>query len=48
MFAALAAGAKVDEKFQDMFLPSYDPHREMTDDEIAAEFAKIGAVFKRT
>lgn len=47
MFSALASGAKVDGKFMEMFLPSYDPNRVMTDDEIAAEFAKIGAVFQR-
>jgi len=35
-----ALGAQVDPRFREMFLPSYDPDREMTEDEIQAEMMK--------
>jgi broad specificity phosphatase PhoE len=35
-----ALGANVDPQFREMFLPSYDPDREMTEDEIQAEMLK--------
>ncbi len=39
-------GAQVDPQFREMFLPSYDPDREMTEDEIQAELMKCsGARF---
>jgi hypothetical protein len=41
MFTIAALGGKTDERFVEMFLPSYDPNREMTQDEIEAEFAKL-------
>ncbi|MSY53590.1 MAG: hypothetical protein F2705_03960 [Actinobacteria bacterium] len=37
MFTAIALGAKPGDSFVEMFLPSYDPEREMTEDEIAAK-----------
>jgi hypothetical protein len=41
-----ALGAQVDPQFREMFLPSYDPDREMTEDEIQAELMKCsGARF---
>jgi len=41
MFQVAAAGGKPDARFEEMFLPAYDPNREMTPDEIAAELAKL-------
>lgn len=41
MFILAALGAKIDSQFVEMFLPSYDPNREMTQDEIAAELSKL-------
>lgn len=35
-----ALGATVTEDFRERFLPSYDPNREMTEDEIEAELMK--------
>jgi hypothetical protein len=35
MFTLAAMGAKVDPEFVEVFLPNYDPDREMTEDEIA-------------
>lgn len=37
-FILAALGAKIDSAFVEMFLPGYDPDREMTDEEIAAQF----------
>jgi hypothetical protein len=34
LFTAIAFGAKPDDSFVEMFLPNYDPGREMTEDEI--------------
>lgn len=39
LFTVMSMGAKPDDSFVDMFLPSYDPDREMTEDEIAAKLA---------
>ena len=36
MFTLAALGAKLDENFVEVFLPNYDPDREMTEDEISA------------
>jgi hypothetical protein len=41
MFTVAALGAKPDQRFMEMFLPSYNPDREMTPDEIEAELAKL-------
>lgn len=41
MFVIKALGANVDADFEEMFLPGYDPDREMTDEEIAAELEKL-------
>lgn len=41
MFTVAALGAKPDPRFMEMFLPSYNPDREMTPDEIEAELAKL-------
>jgi hypothetical protein len=38
-------GCKVDEDFEQKFLPGYDPNREMTPDEIEAELQKL-SMFK--
>lgn len=38
---AAAFGAKVGTDFEDKFLPTYDPMRVMTDEEIMAELMKI-------
>lgn len=43
MFAAIATGAKPDDAFIDMFLPSYDPDRELTPDEINDKMAAWAA-----
>lgn len=44
---ATALGAKVKEDFEEVFLPGYDPGRQMqSDDEILAELMKI-PVFKK-
>jgi len=43
LFTAIAMGAKADDAFIDMFLPSYDPDREMTQDEIDAKIAAFAA-----
>lgn len=40
MLILKALGATVDPQFREMFLPSYDPDREMTEDEIQAEMMK--------
>lgn len=40
MLILKALGANVDPQFREMFLPSYDPDREMTEDEIQAEMMK--------
>jgi hypothetical protein len=34
LFQVIAMGAKPDDSFVEMFLPNYDPGREMTEDEI--------------
>jgi hypothetical protein len=39
-----ALGASVDPQFREMFLPSYDPERAMTEDEIHAEMMKTPGV----
>jgi hypothetical protein len=39
----MAMGAKLDESFIDMFLPNYDPSRELTEDEITAKIAAFAA-----
>lgn len=41
LISAQAFGAKADPSFEDKFLPTYDPHRVMTDEEILAELMKI-------
>jgi hypothetical protein len=38
-FIVAALGGKPDDSFVDMFLPSYDPDREMTQDEIDSKMA---------
>jgi hypothetical protein len=43
LFTAMAFGAKPDDTFIDMFLPSYDPDRELTEDEINAKIAAYAA-----
>lgn len=40
-YTLAALGAKIDDQFVEKFLPSYDPHREMTPDEIEAELRKL-------
>lgn len=47
LFTAMAFGAKFDDSFIDMFLPSYDPDRELTQDEIDAKVAAWAAQQKR-
>lgn len=41
MFMIAALGGKPDPRFMEMFLPSYDPNREMTPEEIEAELTKF-------
>lgn len=41
LFIVSAMGGKPDPRFIEMFMPSYDPNREMTEDEIAAELEKL-------
>lgn len=41
LYVLMALGSKVDEKFIEAFLPSYDPDREMTEDEIKAEIERF-------
>lgn len=41
LFIMQALGVKVDESFLEKFLPNYDPHRVMTEDEIRAELNKF-------
>lgn len=45
-FVVSALGAKVDADFIDKFLPTYDPDRPMTEDEIKAELAKFSRMVK--
>jgi len=47
LFTAMAFGAKPDEGFVDVFLPNYDPEREMTQDEIDAKIAAWAAQQKK-
>jgi hypothetical protein len=41
-------GCNVDEQFLEKFLPSYDPNRPMTEDEINAELTKFARIAKPT
>lgn len=41
LIVAAAFGAKVDPESEEKFLPTYDPMRVMTEDEIMAELMKI-------
>lgn len=44
-YTLAALGSKgIDDQFVDRFLPSYDPSREMTPDEIAAELKKLDRI----
>jgi len=47
LFTAIAFGAKPDDGFIDVFLPNYDPERELTQDEIDAKIAAWAAQQKR-
>ncbi len=40
-------GCKVDEQFEEKFLPGYDPNRPMTEVEIEAELSKLSRAFPR-
>jgi hypothetical protein len=47
MFTVTAAGAKVREEFEEMFLPTYDPSRPtQTEEEMLAELMKIPQIRK--
>lgn len=47
MFTVTAAGAKVQEDFEEMFLPTYDPSRPtQTEEEMLAELMKIPQIRK--
>lgn len=48
LFILKALGAQVDERFLEQFLPSYDPTRPMTDEEIQAELTKFARVAKKS
>lgn len=41
LFLLRVLGADVDASFLERFLPNYDPHRPMTEDEITAELEKF-------
>jgi hypothetical protein len=41
LFILKAMGSSVDDRFLEMFLPTYDPDRPMTPDEIEAELTKF-------
>lgn len=43
LFTAMAFGAKLDDAFLDVFMPNYDPERELTQDEIDAKIAAWAA-----
>jgi hypothetical protein len=42
-----AAGAKLHEDAEEMFLPGYDPNRPQTEEEMLRELQKIPAAFRK-